>query len=361
MDQFDDQRYGIPKERGLMEEEELNPTLKIIRDAARQMAAERSRLNQVFTHLQSAVMSFDPTMYLSDSGELVKRDELPPEFFSDEPLPVTPPRLVEVPGEAAAGHNEAEAAAVRRDADEAKEYDQKKALVAAFVLQNPRVTYNAVMKSFPTYNTKWILSQLVDQGIVKEDSTGLLSHKDWKPQEASTEPASTKGSGRRQDVSPGPTRSPGVAQSTPGDSTASSSPSDSTSKTYGLARSPKPRDGMRTQLREREERLDKLVLWALEQPGGVFEALTAAHEKPEVFGDRNKTGYDFRELEERGIFVRTGRQIHPAWKVKDSSVKGGGRGRTTSEYRVAEGIAKSDVVEQAENFKKVEESALPKA
>src|SRR5207253_6618530 len=105
-------------------------------------------------------------------------------------------------------------------------------------------------------------------------------------------------------------------------STASTDPSRNPDGTYGLARSPKPRDAMRPQQREAETRLDSIVLWAQDN-GPTFDPLTCTRDmfpnaSTKVKGpERQMISSDFRTLLSRGVFeLVSEKDFFPQW-MKD--------------------------------------------
>lgn len=218
------------------------------------------------------------------------------------------------------------------------------------------VHYDALKKLFPSWNVRPVLEELLKQGTIRKEPTGLYIHKD-----AATlvpprrEPS--RGSGTRQDVSPGRTRPPTTPPSQP-------SPVSTESRTdsqvgHGLARSPQPRSEMKSQKREAEERLDSIVLWAQDQ-GEEFDPLTARrdlgvrvvgsenYKRDGVFSNDSMASTDFKLLAERGVFESTGVQKQPKWKI--NAAKGLGRnhkmGRGTNFYRFPKADAQPATKEQ---------------
>lgn len=103
--------------------------------------------------------------------------------------------------------------------------------------------------------------------------------------------------------------------------------------TYGITRAPSPPEGMRAQQREAEERKAQLVQWAMRY-GKPFEILTALREMGKE-GDthaQQRMGSDLRDLADRGVLRRTGRNVFPEWKKHLPVTE---RGKAAAEYELA--------------------------
>lgn len=101
--------------------------------------------------------------------------------------------------------------------------------------------------------------------------------------------------------------------------------------TFGLARSPKRREEMKDQQREREERLEQIMQW-IKDHGGSSDPLTIAKGLG-IYDDetaRARLGKDIRDLADRGA-LEAGDQVWPEFKKNLSQRE---RGRTSTEYHL---------------------------
>lgn len=364
-------------------------TLSLVQAAAASIVDERKRLNEAFEHLRRTVSAFDPALTLSDDAKLVSIGQPPPpevrvEIMKNgereeqmrlrvrafltthgptrkidliEEMDASPAEVATAleqllgsdsiihrvrNGDDVVGVKEPKLAEPRmdpgRDIPARTPDDVKLDQVAAWLLEQNRPThYDKVKQQFTAWNVRPVLEGLVSIGEVRKDSSGLYIHKDVKPKEQKPTPPA-RGSGTRQDISPGRTSS--SATSTESKTDAAATTSDTAS---GLARSPKPRSQMRPQQREAEDRLDKVVGWAMAK-GATFDTLTARRElgvdrvgdddyrAGGLFGNQAMPLADFKTLETRGVFERTGKFIHPSFKDGMDIEK---RGRTTPEFKLA--------------------------
>lgn len=365
--------------------------LRLVQEAAASIIDERRRLNDAFEQLRQVVSTFDPSLTLSDDAKLVSVGKAPPpevrveivkngEREKEMRLRVRaflkthgPTRKIDLIEEMDAAPAEVATALEQLlgsdsiiyrlqngddvvveeappaqskygDRGPAKGPDEvKMEQVAAWLLRLNRPThYDKVKQEFTAWNVRPVLEALVERGVVRKDSSGLYIHKDVQvaPRQSTPTPTSSRGSGTRQDITPGRTasRAPSVtSRKSRTDAAATASATD-----YGLARSPKPRSEMKQQQREAEDRLDKVVEWAMSK-GATFDSLTARRElgvnrvgdsdyrADGLFGNMSMPKADFDILVDRGVFERTGNFIHPQFK-KD--MPQGARGRTTPEFRL---------------------------
>lgn len=301
----------------------MNDALKGIESAAFKIAEERARLERALDGLRIAVNVLDETKTLNDYGKLVDADEK-----TVPPLVVPPP-----PPSPITEVQPREEAQVRAEE------------IAAWVIEKGPRQFEQVKSQFQDWNVRPILEKLEAEGTLIRTGDGLYRHKDWvaPPPREST---GSRGSGRRQDVSPGPTRpSPPSAASTV-------SRMEWVEEVHGgLGNAPKPYEDMRPQQRDAEKRLDLVVAW-IKKYNAPIDGLTLRHElgvsregdeeyRPGGFFPNDKmAGTDVRTLEARGILKRTGRNIYPPFKL-DAGMKPGqqGIGRTTAEYVLAEEVA----------------------
>jgi hypothetical protein len=103
----------------------------------------------------------------------------------------------------------------------------------------------------------------------------------------------------------------------------------------GLARSPKPIAEMRSQQRDKEARLERLVQF-LQGYDATFNS-SDVHKDMGLEGPSPKTYVDLQELEKRGVVERTGKLVFPR-DVAEARKKNPGKsgGRPAVEFRLAE-------------------------
>lgn len=305
----------------------MNDALKGIESAAFKIAEERARLERALDGLRIAVNVLDNTKTLNNDGSLVD---------------ATQDAVVEEPVVASLGPGAvATVEADRASRDQEGESKVRAGAIAAWVMEKGPRQLEQVKSQFPDWNVRPTLDKLEADGILTRTGDGLYKHKDWKGYNRGT--GGTRGSGRRQDISP--TSTPPTRQSSPPSPASTGLKMEWVADVHsGLGKPPKPYGEMRPQQQAAEKRLDLVVWWIMQQHGPINgldmrHTLGVAREGDDeyrpggFFANQSQALGDLRILEDRGVIKRTGNQIFPQFKL-DAGMRPGARGigRTTAEY-----------------------------
>lgn len=338
---------------------DIPPPLLGIQQAAQAIAVERQRLNNGFAALQSAASLLAPGYELSDDGQLVwvAGDYVPsppsPPMTAQETPPLhEPPPAPEPPPEP-----EPEPPPLPPSGE-----DQPTMREAILHLLEP-----GVRKSAPRIATEIgrnlgsvssMLSKMRTDGQIVRIEPSTSGHSvpmfmraskvQTRPTNESPSSTQSQSSGDSASQPKPPTPGDGELEEATSTSTASgstsppspSSPSSTASHASsreegtGLARSPKPRKGMKEQQRAAEDKMDDVVLYMAEQPDHGGNAVDLAED---LGISKEAMGRYTRELRKRGVLIEGRRE----WSRMALSGDPKKKGRQTVRYHVT-----LDVLEQ---------------